>query len=269
MAEVRTDRLLKSTGKKGGRRGLDPSRRSEPPAPRPDVASSCPRDLPRGGRGGGGGERQRHLPWAEPGGPAERPAPARRRAPSWIRVVTRVTTETGRASETSTVSGGLRCLPVLPDEGAQRSARMPLSQSKQRRRISPSWRSTCFRPPRVGAGRTSGKRQEIGPRLVVPMCNNVSQGRDQASGPSVRSALGYDVRTRLSLVKTSHTPGAPSARGRDESEATPDRAVNVLKQEGQRPLRRRVRTHWQTSPILKPCPRSQFTGMSPASCPAG
>ena len=37
--------------------GLGPSRRSEPPVPRPGVASSCPRDLPREGRGAGGGKR--------------------------------------------------------------------------------------------------------------------------------------------------------------------------------------------------------------------
>ena len=156
-----------------------------------------------------------------------RAAHARRRVPSWMRVVTRVTMETGRASEPSTVSGGLRCLPVLTDEGAHRSARMPLSQSEQRRRISPSWRSTCLRPPRVGAGRTRAGSVKRSVHDLISLCATVSakaviKHLDQVS----RAPLGTDVRTSLSLVKTS------SARGRDESEATSDRVVNERKQEG-------------------------------------
>ena len=35
----------------------------------------------------------------------------------------------------------------------------------------------------------SGKRQEVGPRLEIPMCDHISQARDQAPGPSIPSAV--------------------------------------------------------------------------------
>ena len=76
---------------------------------------------------------------------------------------------------------------------------------------------------------------------------------DQAS----LAPLGTEERTRLSLVKTSHTPGAPSASGRVASETPSCREEKVRKQEGQRPLKRRLKTRWHTSQVLKPCPRSQ------------
>ena len=48
---------------------------------------------------------------------------------------------------------------------------------------------------------------------------------DQAS----RAPLGTDERTRLSLTKTSQTLGAPSARGREDSDASAGRETRVRK----------------------------------------
>ena len=79
-------------------------------------------------------------------------------APSWIRVFTLATTEAGRTSESSTGDGGARSLLDRTGEGAHRSALMPLSQSRQQRRTSPSCLRTCFLPPREEAGRTSAGR---------------------------------------------------------------------------------------------------------------
>ena len=90
----------------------------------------------------------------------------------------------------------------------------------------------------------SGKRQEVCPRFEIPMCNHVSQSRDQAPGPSIPGALRY-------------RSAKPSGR-----------EANERKQRGQRPLKRRLSTRWETSQVLKPCPRSQSIGMSPVSCPA-
>ena len=111
-----------------------------------------------GGRGEGDGEKQRRHPWDGQGGSCKSGAQARRREPSWMRVVTLATTDAGRTSESSTWAGGLRSLLNRTGKGAQRLAQMPLSQSRQRRRVSPSCRRTCFRPPREGAGRISAGR---------------------------------------------------------------------------------------------------------------
>ena len=56
---------------------------------------------------------------------------------------------------------------------------------------------------------------------------------DQAS----LAPMGTEERTRLSQVKTSHTPGAPSASGRVASETPSCLEEKVRKQEGQRPLK--------------------------------
>ena len=133
----------------------------------------------------------------------------------------------------STSTCGQRCLQVRTCEGAQRSARMPLSQSKQRRRTSPSWRRTCLRPPREDAGRTRAgtvKRSvhDLRFRRATTSAKAVIKHLDQASW----APLGTEVRTRLSLVKTSHTPGAPSVRGRDMSETPSGPEANERKHEG-------------------------------------
>ena len=61
---------------------------------------------------------------------------------------------------------------------------------------------------------------------------------DQAS----LAPLVTEERTRLSLVKTSQKPGAPSANGRVVSETPPCLEEKGRKQEGQRPLKRRLKT---------------------------
>ena len=172
--------------------------------------------------------------------------------------------------EPSPSSGGPRWFPVRTGEGAHRSARMPLSQSKQRRRTSPSWRSTCFRPPREGAGRTragSVKRSvhDLRSRCATTSAKAVIKDLDQAS----RASLRYPSANPPVAGKNLPLTGSPLRQG---DETCPrhrlDMEANERKQEGQQPKKRRLSTHWQTSQVLKPCPRSQSIGMSPVSCPA-
>ena len=136
---------------------------------------------------------------------------------------------------------------------------MPLSQTRQRRQGSPSCLRTCFRPPREGAGRTNARRvtrsvHDFTSRLSDTSARAAMKHLDQAS----LDPLGTEERPRLSLVKTSQTPGAPSPSGRVASETSPCWEEEERKQEGQRPF---VETETQN-------PLAHFTGAEPVSTEA-
>ena len=76
---------------------------------------------------------------------------------------------------------------------------------------------------------------------------------DQAS----LAPLGTEEPTRLSLVKTSQTLGAPSASGRVASETPPCWEEKERKQEG------------HTSQVLNPSPRSQSSECHQGAAPRG